>query len=303
MPYPSQYVPATREADPDCNPAVAWRPVAYWRLWDLMHKLRADVFFKAYEQASTFHQMLKTIPTNEDLTLLSRDVLELIERLTVLAEELTALGMMGAAATITRGLDSLKAAPEVQHGERAARRIDVGDRHRIQTALSQGTSRVPDDLVGQVLLAIDPAKVHLYNQSAIFGDEVFNAFGLANEDISEAGTCLALERGTASVFHLMRALEVAVQVIANKLGATIHDGNGKGLPWGVIAENMKPLIDRMPQGSHEQIKWYRVQTHLVAVNRAWRVPTAHPKQTYTPEEAQAVFDATKSFMQELASLA
>jgi hypothetical protein len=102
---------------------------------------------------------------------------------------------------------------------------------------------------------------------------------------------------------LMRALESAAQVVANKLGATIHDANGKGLPWGVIAENMKPKIDAMTKGSDEQIKWYRVQNDLVVINRAWRVPTSHPKETYTLEQAEEIFEATKAFMRELAPLA
>jgi hypothetical protein len=103
----------------------------------------------------------------------------------------------------------------------------------------------------------------------LFGSDVLTKFGSAtNDDIEEAGKCLALGRGTATVFHLMRVLESAAQSIASKIDATIHDAQGKGLPWGVIADNMKPIIDGMPKGSADQIKWYRVQNDLVVVNRA-----------------------------------
>ena len=140
------------------------------------------------------------------------------------------------------------------------------------------------------------------NDDPLFGEEVFQKFESSREDIEEAGKCLAVGRATASVFHLMRALESAVQKVGDKLGATITDSAGRGLPWGVIAENMKPKIDAMPRGSDEQIKWYRVQSDLVVVNCAWRVPTNHPKETYTLEQATEVFDATKSFMRELSPL-
>jgi len=40
-----------------------------------------------------------------------------------------------------------------------------------------------------------------------FGKKVAQAFGGAVEGISEAAGCLALERPTACIFHLMRALE------------------------------------------------------------------------------------------------
>jgi hypothetical protein len=108
---------------------------------------------------------------------------------------------------------------------------------------------------------------------------------------------------TVCVFHLMRALEVAVRVVADKIGAAVTDEHGRGLAWGVIAANMKARIDQMPRGSDEQVKWYRAQALLEVVNRAWRVPTAHPKKTYTSEEARRVFEATKALMQELAPLA
>lgn len=164
------------------------------------------------------------------------------------------------------------------------------------------SSRIRDDCHGRLYYQVAPESEGLLEVNADhFGADVRSAFGGASGDIAEAASCLALERWTASVFHLMRALELAVQTIANKIGATIEDEHGKGLSWGVIAQNMKPIIDKMRKGSSEQIKWYKIQAFLETVNRAWRAPTAHPKQTYTPEEARNVFEATKAFMQELAS--
>jgi hypothetical protein len=162
-------------------------------------------------------------------------------------------------------------------------------------------SRIRDDSAARIYYQITPEGAKFLDAKAShFGPDVERVFG--SGDISEAAACLALERGTASVFHLMRALEAAAQVVADKIGAAIKDEHGKTLPWGVIASNMKGKIDKMPKGSAEQIKWYRVQSQLEAVNRAWRVPTAHPGETYTPEQARAVFNATQSFMQELTAL-
>ncbi len=45
-----------------------------------------------------------------------------------------------------------------------------------------------------------------YDQPKLFGAEVFDSFPSANVDIYEAGMCLALERPTACVMHLMRVL-------------------------------------------------------------------------------------------------
>ena len=61
--YPFAYVLGeSRESSPSCHRAARLRPGKLWSLWDLMHKLRADVFFKAFEQACVFHQMLAMLP-------------------------------------------------------------------------------------------------------------------------------------------------------------------------------------------------------------------------------------------------
>jgi hypothetical protein len=267
--------------------------------WELMHKLRADAFFKAYEQTSTFHQMLVDAPQDRDIRLLSRDVSEQIDRLIVLVEELTALGMTGAATVISRGLNLLKTMPEGQENGQQWRYIGVGDRQRIQVSLSQGTSRVPDDLSGQVLLAIDPAKIHLYNQPAIFGDEVFKAFGSANEDISEAGTCLALDRGTACVMHLMRVLEVGLAVLATALRVK------KQNDWGAyLREIDKELAVRSRAAgarSPDEQFYAEAAESLDNMRRAWRNPTMHPEKTYTPERAEEILLSVRSFMRHLAT--
>lgn len=162
--------------------------------------------------------------------------------------------------------------------------------------------RMHDELATKYCFALSPKERSFFEQTSPFGSEVESRFQDASEDISEASKCLGLGRYTASVFHVMRALEHAMQVVAIRLGAAIQDQHGRGLGWGVIADNMKPKIDSMTKGSEEQIRWYRAQQHLVVINRAWRVPTNHPKQTYTADQACEVFDAAKAFMRELAEL-
>lgn len=190
--------------------------------------------------------------------------------------------------------------PEV-NGRRC---FELSESYRYRQTLDGLGSSLHYGLSGQICILLGTSEASLFSPTEEpFGDEVALKFGDACDDIYEACKCLALGRGTAAVFHLMRVLEAAMTIVAAKLGAPIVDANGKGLPWGVIAQNMKAIIDRMTPGSDEQIRWYRVQHDLVVVNRAWRVPTAHPKQVYTPEEARGVFDAVKTFMKELVDFA
>jgi hypothetical protein len=266
---------------------------------DLMHRLRADIFFKAYEQATAFHQALITLPPGTSANLLARDVEEQIGRLTILVEELRSLGMTGAAASIGRALDLLKASPTIEINGATSRVINFGDLARIQVALSQGTSRVPDDLIGQVMLAVDTAKVHLYNQPAIFGDEVFNAFGSASEDISEAGTCLALDRGTACVMHLMRVIEAGLAVLAKAVGVTKQNDWGRYLREidTALSTSMKTAGARTPD---EQF-YAEAAAAIDNMRRAWRNPTMHPEKTYSPERAQEILYSVGTFMRHLAT--
>jgi hypothetical protein len=159
---------------------------------------------------------------------------------------------------------------------------------------------IRDELNGRQMLLIEPRHADHFKQSEpLFGPEVDNVFRDAADDISEAGKCLALGRSTSTVFHLMRAMESAVKVIGQKIGATVTNDHDETIPWGVIGANIKVKIDQMTRGA-EQDEWYKIHALLHSVNRSFRTKTAHPTGKYTPEEANNAFNATKNFMHELA---
>ena len=107
-----------------------------------------------------------------------------------------------------------------------------------------------------------------------------------------------LGRYTASVFHLMRAMEIVVSSLGVK---TVIDKNNTDLEWGKILSNLKTPIEAMPKGK-EKDDWSAALTLLVHVKQAWRNPTMHPKKTYTEEHAKEIFFATRSFMISLSAL-
>jgi hypothetical protein len=79
--------------------------------------------------------------------------------------------------------------------------------------------------LGRVYFKFVPSnKAILYSAPFPFGPKVANNFSSANYDIEEASKCLALDRYTACIMHLMRALEVA-------LDAT---GLGVGIPSAAV---------------------------------------------------------------------
>jgi hypothetical protein len=134
----------------------------------------------------------------------------------------------------------------------------------------------------------------------LFGQDVEDKFS-ASHDIEEAGKCLALGRYTACVFHLMRSAEAAVGTLTNAIGATVKNDKDETLPWGILLSNMKGKIDAMPKGEGQDA-WLKVHALLHSCNRAYRTKTAHPAHIYTEEHAENAMHATRSFMQEMATL-
>ena len=178
--------------------------------------------------------------------------------------------------------------------------IDGGEQvthKRLREMLVDVLLRTGDDLEDRYFLVVPPEFVASFRQETPpFGNEVMDAFPHASEDISEAGKCLALDRSTAVVFHLMRAMESAVQALSAELGITKTDR-----VWGSLLSDMAAKIEAMPKGA-ERNKWSEGHTHLYHVKQAWRNDTMHPKQTYTFSEAKAIYEAVNVFMRHLATL-
>ncbi|HWE87769.1 MAG TPA: hypothetical protein VG267_22690 [Terracidiphilus sp.] len=137
-----------------------------------------------------------------------------------------------------------------------------------------------------------------YKQRQPFGARVAVWFPELEYDITEAGNCIAFDRGTASVFHLMRVMEVGVQRFGTRLGVPLANE----LNWQTILDLVNPAIKVMKAKHQETIAISQVASHLYNVKVTWRNPTMHPTSKYTPEEAKDVYHNVKTFMGSLADL-
>ena len=135
--------------------------------------------------------------------------------------------------------------------------------------------------------------MNFYDQKEpLFGKQVEDKFSNMSEDISEAGKCIALSRSTASVFHLMRIMEIAVQEFGDKLGVKLV----KETNWQVILDQINAAIKKMDSKDKKTVAYAQATSHLYNVKISWRNNVMHPKQTYTPEEARTIFDNVKAFV-------
>jgi hypothetical protein len=138
----------------------------------------------------------------------------------------------------------------------------------------------------------------------IFGGDVAAAFTSAAYDISESGTCLALSRGTACVFHLMRVLEIGLTVLGKKFGVLLTHTN-----WAPAIEQIESRIRDMhkdptwrslPDYKQQQEFYAQAASHFGILKDAWRNYTMHVRGFYTEEQAERIFENVKGFMQKLA---
>ena len=119
------------------------------------------------------------------------------------------------------------------------------------------------------------------------------------EDCSESLKCMALSRYTASVFHLMRVMEIAVQKLGDKLNVKLTGEKN----WQNILDEVNKAIKLLDQKARETKQLASISSNLYNVKLAWRNEVMHPKMTYTQEEAKGVLDSVKAFIEELAKIA
>jgi len=138
-----------------------------------------------------------------------------------------------------------------------------------------------------------------YEQPKLFGDEVFAKFPSANNDIVEAGTCLALERGTACVMHLMRACEVGIKALAAALPVDPQNN------WGAYLRKIGEALDVRTKAAGMRTPddqfYAEVRITLDAVRVAWRNVTMHVESNYSPERAEEILVAVRGLMRHLAT--
>jgi hypothetical protein len=129
-----------------------------------------------------------------------------------------------------------------------------------------------------------------------FGD-VSTKLPAITSDLEEALECFDAARYTATVFHLMRALEATLRQFAKKVRITIDADQSN---WYQIVQHVNRAIDQLPNKTAAQAKRKQaygvVAAHLNAVRIAWRNEVMHPKAKYDAEEAADILVHSKALV-------
>jgi hypothetical protein len=203
-----------------------------------------------------------------------------------------------------QGVEIISLSPEIK---RVKDDLSFSPREKVRWQIENITNRILDELKGQSFLHVRATKVEFYDQAELFGAIVGTKFGKINGEITNAGTCFALEQYTACVFHLMRVMEHCVQRFGTKLKVSIDVKNES---WANIMDHVNRAIERMPGGPKatppikptaaqkaRQQKMALAASRLDHVRLAWRNDVMHPKAKYDEKEANEVLMNVKGFLE------
>jgi hypothetical protein len=169
----------------------------------------------------------------------------------------------------------------------------------LSDAMGTLRNRIRDELKLLYIIVIDGKHVKLFLNLQPFGEDVATAFPASVKDVEEAAKCLAMERSTATVYHLMRVMEDGLKALAKMLS----------IPYAPSWESyIKQISDQIQQKHRRKgVKWKKDEPFfkeilgtIESVKISWRNPTMHIVRNYDLEEAEQVFAAVRLFMQRLA---
>lgn len=209
-------------------------------------------------------------------------------------------GLVTTAAAAQTAIETLS---EPYRADRSDRPISV--RQQMETLVSTMRRLVTWEMEGLVYFDLPANQIPLWiDAKEPFGKDVSRTFSSeeVRRNLEEASKCLALDRGSACVFHLMCALDKSLERYCRKLQVRYKST----WDWKEILSRIDKRIQRFSQRTRKQLRRKEQHlgcyTHLNAVRAAWRNPTMHSRRSYTPEEAADIFNATRAFMRDLSKV-
>ncbi len=166
-------------------------------------------------------------------------------------------------------------------------RVLAGD---LYTKLRDLRETIHIELTTRLFLFVPTDKVDLYDNVELFGPEVHTRFSKASFDIREAGTCLALGRAMAAVFHLMCVLEVGLDSLASALTLPYSQKN-----WEQVLHTIEDAISKITSRSDKEF-YSRAALEFKFFRDAWRNHTMHGRARYNDEQAAEILEHVKVFM-------
>jgi hypothetical protein len=168
------------------------------------------------------------------------------------------------------------------------RNSQPGSAQEFAGQLHECIHRLQDELAEPRFFSVDPNKLEFVRPyPPFFPPEITAMFPAAAREVAEATRCYAFERNTACVFHLMRALEIALKAFADKLNAGFASGSKN---WGEVVAALEPRLNSKNTEDAE------ILAYLRNIKNAWRNPTMHVERDYDAEQTYDILRNTRNLM-------
>lgn len=149
--------------------------------------------------------------------------------------------------------------------------------------------RFEDEIKDISFFIISPSRMPFYEAVDLVSPDFPSKFPKAYSEIKQAGKVFATTNYTAAVFHLMRAVENLLKILANSLGINLDIPN-----WGKILNGMKEHIASKKKDTGFDAAFYEnMHAQLHVIKNAWRNPTMHVERDYDETEAKDIFHGVK----------
>jgi hypothetical protein len=186
------------------------------------------------------------------------------------------------------------------------RKFQRAPERREATYLLRDAQHIADimekELSARIFVIVEPDHAKYFSATAPFGDQVETAFPTAAPEIADACKCFALQRYTASVFHLMRTLEVGLNALAAATGVPFQNQS-----WNRIIEQIENSIRSKSSSKHgegwkeDEQFFSEAAAHFRVLKNAWRNYAMHLHERYDEERATDILNSVRAFMRHLAT--
>jgi hypothetical protein len=158
-----------------------------------------------------------------------------------------------------------------------------------------------DELAARQCYVLPPQRREYVSSGLAIDQNIRDAFPSVVDELTEAGKCYGFGRSTATVFHLMRALEIPLAALLKTLGITKHSPTWNAY-LSAMAEAIKVMFPDKSRAHAEKREYFTVlEGQLRAIKDAWRNPTMHEiGKNYTDETAHELIVLVRGLFREAA---
>lgn len=291
---------STQQVNEAQTPCIApWLAEPY-RLWSLYDMLRfyASVFAACYRDLTSMNGTLV-------LHLVDGDGPELVHSVPVLRDNLLESldGMLPEAHRLPLSPALLRKIERLRSRVSDDAHLNI---YQADTLLKELNGDFIEELTEHCFFTVSPQRRIFHERKNLFGLIVTTQFPEIEDDIAAAGRCFAYEEWTATVFHLMRAVERGLQELASQVGVQNAAAHNMAVLEDALTRETKRLeqIGRTRRSEEEtaNMRFYSdAATQFQNFRLAHRNYVDHASAKYDERDTLRVLGSVRDFLQVLAA--